>query len=105
MLLNGAAQIEETAMPCPQFALLYSVTCVQLRLITILGNCRCQFAWRALALRIYVYNSRRYLTACLSDYACMLIPFSRRNESVYSKWRTKERDERIRERMRGWAGE
>jgi hypothetical protein len=45
MLLNGAEQIEETALetalPFPQFALLHSVTCVQLRLITILGNCGC----------------------------------------------------------------
>jgi hypothetical protein len=29
------------ALPFPQFALLHSVTCVQLRLITILGNCGC----------------------------------------------------------------
>jgi hypothetical protein len=28
-------------LPFPQFALLHSVTCVQLRLITILGNCGC----------------------------------------------------------------
>jgi hypothetical protein len=41
MLLNGAAQIEEAATQFPQFALLYSVTCVQLRLITILGNFGC----------------------------------------------------------------
>jgi hypothetical protein len=41
MLLNGAAQIEETVLPFPQFALLHSVTCVQLRLITILENCGC----------------------------------------------------------------
>jgi hypothetical protein len=40
-LLNGAAQIDETAFPFPQFALLHSVTCVQLRLIKILGNCGC----------------------------------------------------------------
>jgi hypothetical protein len=40
MLLNGAARIEETALSC-QFALLHSVTCVQLRLITILGNRGC----------------------------------------------------------------
>jgi hypothetical protein len=39
MLLNGAAQIEETAMQFPQFALIHSVTCGPLRLITILGNC------------------------------------------------------------------
>jgi hypothetical protein len=31
MLLNGAAQIEEMALQFPQFALLHSVTCVQLR--------------------------------------------------------------------------
>jgi hypothetical protein len=37
MLLNGAAQIEKT----PQFALLHSVTCVQLGLITLLGNSGC----------------------------------------------------------------
>jgi hypothetical protein len=30
-----------TATQFPQFALLHSVTCVQLRLITILGNCGC----------------------------------------------------------------
>jgi hypothetical protein len=41
MLLNGAAQIEDTAMQFPQFALLHSATCVQLRLIRILGNCGC----------------------------------------------------------------
>jgi hypothetical protein len=42
MLLNRAAQIEEkTVLPFPQFGLLNSVTCVQLRLITFLGNCRC----------------------------------------------------------------
>jgi hypothetical protein len=51
-LLNGAAQIEETATQCPQFAQLPSVTCVQLRLIRILGNCGCQFPCCALALRI-----------------------------------------------------
>jgi hypothetical protein len=41
MLLNGAAQIEETAVSFPQFAQLHSVTCVELRLITILGNRGC----------------------------------------------------------------
>jgi hypothetical protein len=41
MLLNGAAQIEETALPFRQFARLHSVTHVQFRLITILGNCGC----------------------------------------------------------------
>jgi hypothetical protein len=42
MLLNGATQIEETALPFPQFALLHSaVTCIELRLITVLGNCGC----------------------------------------------------------------
>jgi hypothetical protein len=43
------------ALPFPQFALLHSVTCVtyyQLRLITILGNCSCQFPWCALALTL-----------------------------------------------------
>jgi hypothetical protein len=39
MLLYGAAQTEETALPFSQFALLRSVTCV--RLITVLGNCGC----------------------------------------------------------------
>jgi hypothetical protein len=29
------------ALPFPQFALVHSVACVQLRLITILGNCCC----------------------------------------------------------------
>jgi hypothetical protein len=29
------------ALPFPQFALLHSVTCVQLRLITVLGKCDC----------------------------------------------------------------
>jgi hypothetical protein len=37
------------ASPFPQFALLHSVTCVQLGLITILGNCGCQFPWCTLA--------------------------------------------------------
>jgi hypothetical protein len=41
MLVNGAAQIEETALQFLQFVLLHSVTCVQLRLIIILGNCGC----------------------------------------------------------------
>jgi hypothetical protein len=41
MLVNGAAQIEETATRFPQYALLHSLTCVQLRLITILGKCGC----------------------------------------------------------------
>jgi hypothetical protein len=41
MLLNGAAKIEETAFPFPQFAVLHSITGVQLRLITVLGNCGC----------------------------------------------------------------
>jgi hypothetical protein len=41
MLLNGAAHMEETATHFPQFALLHLVTCVQLWLITILGNCGC----------------------------------------------------------------
>jgi hypothetical protein len=41
MLLHGAGQIEEKLTQFPQFALLYSVTCVQMRLITILGNCGC----------------------------------------------------------------
>jgi hypothetical protein len=41
MLLNDAAQIEETALPFLQFALLHSLTSVQLRLITILGNRGC----------------------------------------------------------------
>jgi hypothetical protein len=41
VLLNGAAQIEETALPFPLFALLHLVTCVQLRPITILVNCGC----------------------------------------------------------------
>jgi hypothetical protein len=52
MLLNGAVHIEETATQFPQYALLHSVTCVQLRLITILRNCGCgcQFPWQALAL-------------------------------------------------------
>jgi hypothetical protein len=30
-----------TALPFPQFALLHLVTCAELRLITILGNCGC----------------------------------------------------------------
>jgi hypothetical protein len=41
MLLIGAAQIEEAATQFPQYALPHSVTCVQLRLITVLGNCGC----------------------------------------------------------------
>jgi hypothetical protein len=41
MLLNGAAQIDETATKFPQFALLHSVTFVQLRLKTVFGNCGC----------------------------------------------------------------
>jgi hypothetical protein len=41
MLLNGTAQIEENALPFPQFALLQSVPRVQLKLITVLGNCGC----------------------------------------------------------------
>jgi hypothetical protein len=41
VLLNGAAPNEETALSFPQYALLHLVTCVQLRLITILGNWGC----------------------------------------------------------------
>jgi hypothetical protein len=41
MLLNGAVQIEEAALSFSQFALLHSVTCVQLRLIKILGYYGC----------------------------------------------------------------
>jgi hypothetical protein len=41
MLLNGEAQIEEAALSFPHFALLHSVTCIQLGLITVLGNCGC----------------------------------------------------------------
>jgi hypothetical protein len=41
MLLNDAAHIEETETQLLQYALLHSVTCVQLRLITILRNCGC----------------------------------------------------------------
>jgi hypothetical protein len=41
VLLNGAAQIMETATQFPQFALLHSVACIQLGLITVLGNCDC----------------------------------------------------------------
>jgi hypothetical protein len=33
--------VEKTGLQFPQYALLHSVTCVQLRLITILGNCGC----------------------------------------------------------------
>jgi hypothetical protein len=52
--VNQHPTIEEamfSALPFPQFALLHSVTCVQLRLITILGNCGCQFPWCALAFK------------------------------------------------------
>jgi hypothetical protein len=52
MLLNGAGHIEETVLPFFQYALLVSVTCVQLKLITILGNCGCQFPWCALGLTV-----------------------------------------------------
>jgi hypothetical protein len=41
MLVNGAAQIEQTAFPFPQFAVLHSVTCVEFRPTKILGNCSC----------------------------------------------------------------
>jgi hypothetical protein len=41
MLPNGAAQCEETADQFPRFALLHSITYVQLTLITILGNFGC----------------------------------------------------------------
>jgi hypothetical protein len=41
VVLSCLCQIEETALPFPQYALLHSVTCVQLRLITVLGNCGC----------------------------------------------------------------
>jgi hypothetical protein len=54
MLVNGAAQIEETSMPFPKFVLLHSVTCVQLRPIRILGNCGCHFPLCALALRAHL---------------------------------------------------
>jgi hypothetical protein len=35
------SDLQETVTQFPQFALLHSVTCVQLRLIRILGNCGC----------------------------------------------------------------
>jgi hypothetical protein len=41
MELNGATHVEETAVQFPQFTLLHSVPCVQLKLITILGTCGC----------------------------------------------------------------
>jgi hypothetical protein len=41
MLLNGLAQTEEIVLTFPQFVLILSVTCVHLRLITVLGNCGC----------------------------------------------------------------
>jgi hypothetical protein len=41
MLLNGVEQNEEMAKQFPEYALLHSVTCVELRLITILENCDC----------------------------------------------------------------
>jgi hypothetical protein len=56
MLLNGVAQIEETATQFSQFALLHSVTRVQLRLITVSGNCGFQFPWCALALSKYLFQ-------------------------------------------------
>jgi hypothetical protein len=46
MLINGVAQIAETALPFPQLALLHLVTCVQLRLK--------QFSEIAVALRLPV---------------------------------------------------
>jgi hypothetical protein len=39
--LASSAEVKMVATQFPQFALLHSVTCVQLRLITILGNCGC----------------------------------------------------------------
>jgi hypothetical protein len=56
VFLNGAAQIEETAMQFPKLALLHSLTCVQLRLITILGNCGCQLPSCALALELFYFS-------------------------------------------------
>jgi hypothetical protein len=48
LFLTMAGKVDEaakiafsTSTQFPQFALLHSVTCVQLRLITILGNCGC----------------------------------------------------------------
>jgi hypothetical protein len=41
MELNGAEQIEATALQFPQYAPLHSLPCVQVRLITVLGNCGC----------------------------------------------------------------
>jgi hypothetical protein len=38
---NAIAISENCYQPFPQFALLHSLTCVQRRLITILGNCDC----------------------------------------------------------------
>jgi hypothetical protein len=47
---TGNSNSTATALPFPQFALLHSVPCVQLRLITILGNCGCQLPCYALGL-------------------------------------------------------
>jgi hypothetical protein len=61
MLLNGAARIEETATQFSLYALLHSVTCAQLRLITILGNCGCVAvaSFLVVSSAIQFYNAER----------------------------------------------
>jgi hypothetical protein len=53
MLLNGEAQIEETAMQFPQFAMLHSVnmcsTKADINSRKLRLRCGCQFIWCALA--------------------------------------------------------
>jgi hypothetical protein len=55
------------ALPFPQISLLHSVTCVQLGLITVLGNRSCQFPWCKVGLTEPAINNcdcswRKYLT-------------------------------------------
>jgi hypothetical protein len=60
-----------TALPFPQYALLHSVTCVQLRLITILGSCGCvavaSFFGVPSAVELRIYSSSDIVTVTRSD--------------------------------------
>jgi hypothetical protein len=57
------------ALPFPQLALLHSVssvTCVQLGLVTVLGNRGCQFPWCALGFNVMLQHQVRQVRLLLN---------------------------------------
>jgi hypothetical protein len=76
MLLNETAYTEETSKQFPQYALLHSVTCVQLRLITVLGNCGCVAVarflgvpWPKSKMKLHSSESLSFHSVIQTDYA------------------------------------